>query len=328
MNQKLQEKCQLFVANKEAIEKNFKWESSYVMPACGMLYTEKDVAVQSEKLLQCNDIVKKETSVFSNFRGCVKLVFISKMALSKHPKAYFDKVVQIYNLMKKHKISASEYTVLAAMSIADNDAVTEPEAIVEKAKTLYDRMKKDHPFLTSSEDTTFAALLAMSGLAEDVVEKEMEVCYKTLLPEFSSSNAVQSLSHILALDERNAEEKCKEVVALRDMLKDKGKKYDSAAISILGGLIMLDVDKEQIVSDILEVDAYLKEQKGFGFWGIGEKQRLMYASALVMNYYTSGGEKMETAMLTSSIAVMIAEEMAMLAAITAANAAAASAANS
>ena len=73
MNQKLQEKCQLFVANKEAIEKNFKWESSYVMPACGMLYTEKEVAVQSEKLLQCNDIVKKETSVFFKFQRLCKI---------------------------------------------------------------------------------------------------------------------------------------------------------------------------------------------------------------------------------------------------------------
>lgn len=325
MNQSLKEKCQVFVANKEAIEKKFKWESSYVIPACGMLYTEKNVTVNSEKLEQCNDIVKKEMSIFSNFRGCVKMVLISKMALSDNPKSYLDKVVRTYDLLKKHRISATEYTALAAMVIADNDAVTEPEGVVEKVKILYDQMKKNHPLLTSSEDAAFASLLAMSELTEDVVLKEMEVCYNALLPKFSSSNAVQSLSHILALDTRDSEVKCNEVVTLYEMLKKKGKKYDSSAISVLGGLIMLDVEKDKLVSDILEVDAYLKEQKGFGFWGIGDKQRLLYATALVMNWYTSGKEEMQITILTSSVALMIAEQMAMLAAISAANAAAASA---
>lgn len=325
MNQKLQEKCQLFVANKEVIEKEFKWENSYVIPASSMIFTEKDVAVDGRKLEECNDIVKKEVSVFSNFRGNVKMVLISKMALSDHPKAYLDKVVKIYDLLKKHKVSATEYTALAAMVIADNDAVTEPEEVVEKVKNLYDQMKKNHPILTSSEDVSFAALLAMSELTEDVVLKEMEVCYKALLPKFSSSNAVQSLSHILALDTRDAEEKCNDVVELYELLKENKKKYDSSAISVLGGLIMLGVEKDELVSNILEVDAYLKEQKGFGFWGVGEKQRLLYATSLVMNWYTSGNDKMQVTMLTSSVAVMIAEQMAMLAAITAVNAAAASA---
>ena len=82
MNEQLQEKCQLFIQNKEALKKQFKWDSSYVIPACSMLYTEHNNTVNNEKIAQCNNILKKRTGAFSNLRGIVKPVLISKMAFS------------------------------------------------------------------------------------------------------------------------------------------------------------------------------------------------------------------------------------------------------
>lgn len=66
----------------------------------------------------------------------------------------------------------------------------------------------------------------------------------------------------------------------------------------------------------MEVDAYLKKQKGFGIMGVGEKQRLLYAATLVMNQCASGKDSAQTTMLTSAVSVMIAEQMALLAAVT------------
>lgn len=327
MNQQLQEKCQLFIANRDAIKENFKWENEYIIPACSMLYTEKDTLADKEALMQCNDIVKKEAGIFSNFRGNVKMVLITKMELSDNPKQYFDKVVKIYNLLKKDKWCASEYTVIAAMTIADYEGDSEPEEIVEKVRILYAQMKENHPFLTSEEDTSFAALLAMSELEELEVLEEMEICFNALKPKFSSSNAVQSLSHILALDTRDTEAKCRGVLELYELLKKKGKKYDSSSLSILGGLNMIDLPNEELVSEIVEVDEYLKKQKGFGVFGIGGSQRLLYATALVMNSYTSERTNMQAMVLTSTVAVMIAEQMAMMAAIMAANASMAASSN-
>lgn len=149
MNQELQKRCELFIANKEALAKKFKLEDAGIISACSMVYTEKNVSVDMEKLTQCKDMVKKSTSVFSCFQGEARLLFISKMALADHPKAYFDKVMKIYDLLKKHKISGSEYAVIAAMAIADYDGNDNVDEIIEKITTLYATMKKKHPFLKS-----------------------------------------------------------------------------------------------------------------------------------------------------------------------------------
>lgn len=324
MNQQLQEQCELFVANKEAIQKKFRWEDAGMIAACSILFAKEGVLADGDILAQCKAIVKKETGVLSNFQSAVELVLISKMALSGAPEKYLMNVKNIYDRLKKNKVSGSEYSVVTAMLIADQAETVDPDEIAVKIKSLYAQMKKEHPFLTGSEDITFAALLAMSGLSEDVVLKEMEECYPILKNTFSSSNAVQSLSHILALDTKDVQTKCEEVVTLYHMLKQQGKKYDSTALPILGGLSILEIDKEALVSDIVEVDAYLKKQKGFGILGIGEKQRLLFATSLVMNRYAAGEQTTQVTMLTSSVAIVISEQLAMLAAISAASAAASS----
>ena len=80
---------------------------------------------------------------------------------------------------------------------------------------------------------------------------------------------------------------------------------------------MVDAEISELAEQIAEVDDLLKTHKGFGAWGIGSKQRLMYASMLVMQQYTSKVSSLEAAALNSVVAIIIAEEVAMLAAITA-----------
>lgn len=324
MNQELQKRCELFVENKNVLEKKFVWDSAMIMPVCAMLHTELNKKVDVERLMECKTLLKKKVDVFSSFRSYAELVLISKMALSDNPAGYLEQVVNTYNMIKKHKMSGSVYTVLAAMVVVDNVDDIQREKLIEKAAVIYTQMKKDHPFLTSSEDVSFAVLMAMSDLPEAGLMQEMENCYKILKTKFSSSNAVQSLSHILAMVDKDTTVKCNEVFELKNMFKDKKKSFDSNAISVLGGLNMIDVDKESLVVEIIEVDEFLKTQKGFGFWGIGEKQRLLYAASLVMNQYGSEKNSTQVTVISSTVTAIIAQYTAMLAAVTAATVASSS----
>lgn len=316
MNQELQKRCELFVENRNILEKKFVWDSAMIMPVCAMLHTELDKKVDIERLTECRTLLKKKVDVFSNFRSHAELVLISKMALSDNPVEYLEQVINVYNMIKKHKMSSSVYTVLAAMVVVDNVDNIQREQLIEKAVVIYTQMKKDHPFLTSSEDVSFAVLMAMSDLPEEGLMQEMENCYKILKTMFSSANAVQSLSHILAMVEKDTTVKCTEVFDLKNMFKDKKKSFDSNAISILGGLNMIDADKENLVAEIIEVDEFLKTQKGFGFWGIGEKQRLLFAASLVMNQYGSEKNRTQVTVISSTVTAIVAQYTAMLAAVT------------
>ena len=324
MNQELQRRCELFVDNKNVLDKKFVWDSAMIMPVCAMLHADLDKKVDVERLTECKTLLKKKVDVFSNFRSYAELVLISKMSFSDNPEGYLEQVIQTYNMIKKCKMSSSVYTVLAAMVVVDNVDDVQRESVIEKAAVIYAQMKKDHPFLTSTEDVSFAILMAMSDMPEEKMMSEMENCYKILKAKFSSANAVQSLSHILAMSEQETVVKCDEVLKLNSRLKEKKKSFDSNAISVLGGLNMIDTDKEKLVAEIIEVDEFLKTQKGFGFWGIGEKQRLLFAASLVMNQYGSGENSAQVTVISSTITAIIVQYTAMLAAVTAATVASSS----
>lgn len=84
---------------------------------------------------------------------------------------------------------------------------------------------------------------------------------------------------------------------------------------------MLDVDTEILCQEIMEVDDFLKEQKGFGAFSVGSKQRLMYAALLAMNEYIPSKEIWQATTLNSVISIVIAQQVAICASIAATSAA-------
>ena len=71
------------------------------------------------------------------------------------------------------------------------------------------------------------------------------------------------------------------------------------------------------MEDILEVDEFLSRQKGYGLLGTSKPQRLMQAGMLVTTDLARGSDAMQTAAIGSTIALVIAQEVALCAAIAA-----------
>ena len=82
------------------------------------------------------------------------------------------------------------------------------------------------------------------------------------------------------------------------------------------------------MTDIMEVDDFLAAQKGYGFFGIGRKQRLMHAGMIVASDYLGESGTMQTAAIGATLSLIAAQQAAMCAAIAASSAAAASSASS
>ena len=145
--------------------------------------------------------------------------------------------------------------------------------------------------------------------------------------EFSMRNAVQSLAFVLAYDERNAQEKCQATVALYNELKEKGYRYGTGyELATLGVLALLPQERGTIIEELIEIDSFLKGQKGYGFFGADRKQRLMHAGMILTGEYLKEDYVMQGAAVHSAIALMIAAQTATCAAIAASTAASAAAA--
>ena len=86
-------------------------------------------------------------------------------------------------------------------------------------------------------------------------------------------------------------------------------------------------DYEALAEEMKEVDTWLSKQKGFGVFGsISIKQRLMYAGMLLQNKKEQGVLS-ESAALQSTLAILVAQEAAMMAMMAASTAATVNAAN-
>lgn len=328
MRESLRELCELFIDNREVVKKAFSMENSYFYPVCAAIITENGEAADVERLKECRAILKSKTGMFSNFRGAAVSSIITMLSLDCDPEGRLDRALAFHKELREHFYS-SEYLPVAAMMLSD---AVDPEKYSEvslRARKIYDLMKSEHPFLTSSEDSVFAVMLALSSLSDDEVIRQTEICYNALRERFKSRNAVQSLSHVLALysdSSYTAADRCRNTIALYDALREKGMKYGTEyELATLGTLAMLDCSIDETVADLEAVDAFLSEQKGYGFFGASRKERLMHAAMIVVGEHSGETHDMNATAIGGTIAMIAAQHAATCAAIMSASAAASAA---
>ena len=328
MNTDIKTRCEQLIENRDRAKTVFSWDGGLVHLACAGIYSAKGKTIDPDQLRACQTMLKQNVGVFSNFRGVAKAPVTAMIASSANPKLLLERGLDVYTLLKQHFWDSS-YLPLAAMIIAQTAKPYRYEEIAVRTRKIYDEMKRKHPILTSSEDSAFCALLALADQPEEKLLDEIECCYQRLTKTFSSSNAVQSLSHALALCEGNAEEKCDRTVKLYEMLRAHGYKFGTGyELPVLGILAMTEESLEETVSVIGEIDDWLAKQKGFGIFGsVTKKQRLMYAGILAKQE-TLSDRAMEAAAVGGTLSLLIAQEVALTAACASSMAAAASTADS
>lgn len=314
MEEKLTSLCQLFIENRDAIKKVFGLESVYIYPIAANALTANGVKADVEKLKAAKKIISKNAGLLSYLKGNVATPFAANISFREDPKAYFDKVVKFYNIIKK-QFSRSEYTALLAIILADTVREEEIADVISRGKVLYGMMKEQHPFLTSDKDSVLAGLLALSEKDNTVLIDDMEKCYDLLRIKFSDKSSIHTVSHILALTEGSAREKVEHLIDLFDVLKEKGKKYGQyTELAALAAVSILDDNTEKVVDTIIEIDDFLSKQKGYGLLGLDKKSRMMHATLLTAALYDTA--KLSTESLPgSAIAMMAAQQIAICAVI-------------
>lgn len=314
MKDTMEKRCQAFIENRETLKRVFKMEYSYMYPICANIFCARGVAADEEALRRCNALLKEHTGIFSNFRGTVHMAVVSMLSASPDPEPRLQEMLDNYALLKQY-FMGSEYLALVALLLTETGSPHPIAETVARGRGLYERMKKEHPFLTSSEDSVFAVLLALSDKTDDLLIAEMEDCYQRLKPAFSAGNALQSVTHVLALSDGPTLEKCARVLALYEGIGRAGRKYGRHyELPVLAALSVLPVTPETAVPEMLEADAFLAGQRGYGIFSIDKKTRLMHAAMLTADEY-SGSIGSEAAALSATVAMIAAQQAAMCAVI-------------
>ncbi|MCF0145552.1 MAG: DUF4003 family protein, partial [Eubacterium sp.] len=319
MKTELQSRCELFTANKTKMEKIGGLEYASVFMVSSNIYTAKNIAVDTDRVKECRKLLREKTGVFSAFRGNVTLPLACMLAQDADPENKMNRAASLYKKLRE-EFSASEYLPLAAMVLTDLVSENEAEIYIKRGKAIYKLMKKEHPFMTGGDDSVFAVMLAFSEKKDEEIVSEMEQAYKMLKDSGFGGGASLNVSRVFALAGGDVSEKCGKLKKVFDYLAVHGRKYGKDyGLGVLAGLVSLPVPAETLAEEMLEIDAYLSKQKGYGILGYSKTERLMQAAMILAGFYAGEGQNKggEMSTITGTLAMLAALQVALIAGISA-----------
>lgn len=324
-------KLELLINNHEKIkEVKGSWQMGMMQQSCILSSTIKNQSIIPKKVEESIDIIKKNTGIFSNFRGH-SLFYLSNLLSNKVDiDESFKSILNIYDKLKENKFFNDTYLPFLAIIINENKDKLDVDISIERTRYVYDFMKKNHPFLTSSDDYCRAALIAINSKDLDNDLEYIENCYNIFNSKgFYKSNNLQSLSHIMVFDKNKSEESLNKVLRIKRLLEKNDCKIDGYGYPLIGAISLLEYDEEQLVRQIKNVSDKLKDVKGFGNWSLGKNNRNIISAAIVASAYAdyfSEENNIDTISNNIFLEIIIAIEIATMVAIIA-TVSAASAAN-
>ncbi|MFD3156774.1 DUF4003 family protein [Haloimpatiens sp. FM7330] len=327
----LKQKVDLMVENYYKIKRDFKWDYTIVKHFMAMNLASQNKSVNTEEIQEIKNHIKKEVGLFSRFKGINLLILSSLLCLENNYKDFFKNMQMVYEKMKDAGFTSSEYLPLASYTIVKQVSIDKWDEKIERMKSFYSNMKKNHFWLTSTDDYVLAAVLATSDLDVEKSSEEIEKCYKLLNQRaFTKGNSIQSLSQILAFGEEDVENKCSRAIFLYDKLKSEKCKLKYSGLTSLGVLTLIACDENKLVEEIKEVYDYIRGKSGYGMFSIEKSHVVMLSSSLVADSYIERIQKglINVTLANSINAIVIAQQQAAIVAACAASSAAASSASS
>ncbi|MBP5453800.1 MAG: DUF4003 family protein [Lachnospiraceae bacterium] len=310
MNSVLKERVELLAKNREVFAKNFKWSHALVYPVAGLIYTGEGKLADKVKLSESKKILTKNAGCFSSFRNNLYAAVVSKMSLSDNPSEYLERAKKAYDELKRGRVFGTDYIALTALGLADLQEGIRVEEIIDKTKKIMHDMNKIHPILTDDDDMVLVSLLAMTTDPVEKIVEDTESCYLIMKNKFHDLNAVQSLSHVMALQEGPSIKKCEKVEALFDAFKALKRRFPTdMALPTLGALLGIDMDPQALASEIVEAADYLKTFKGFGSFSMGNRTRLVLASLLACECFAEDKRPARYITYTNILTMLIAAEI-------------------
>ena len=314
MTEAIREKCDLLAGNRASIRKSFLLEKELMSVVAGLIFTSAGKEADTASLKACRKLLNKRSRPLSNLRDIVELALLSKMSLSPNPEKCLDDFLSVYKKVQQGKLLENDYMVLSSILILDLQLQDECGEIIEKANELTKRMKKDHPFLTQTDDNSFIMFLAVTRKSVDMILADLQEGYDYLTNTCKArvnQDPAYELCEVLAVSYGDMKEKCDKVMRIHNALVRQGSEYGSgSSFSSLGALIDADAEPETLAKEIIEAEAFLKETSGFGGLSMDRNTRVMYAVLVVACVYGKNLEAAGNSVIANTLSLIWAKQIA------------------
>ena len=268
-----------FIENRRRIERIFRMSAPQTQCLCALLLGLDDRDADLQSVRRGRKILRKNTGVFSAFRGLGMAPAAIKLGEREDGELRLNFAKDNLRKLKAAGFAATDYLCPAAFLMAK--CHDRADAIAAEAYAHWLEMRHAHRILTGGEDAMFAVLFAMYDADKTETAARSEAAMDLLSTRFSRTNASQMASFAIALSDRPVETLALKTEQLYDAIRDAGEKNrEMLELPLLAFLASLDVPVEETGARIHELSAHLRERKGFSAVRVGRSQRLFYATAL------------------------------------------------
>ncbi len=258
--------------------------------------------------------MKMQSSWMSPLRTTVSYsIAANLMEQEDTEKAVKDLLINV-RVLKEAKFRNGNFSFIGAQFLTKNEH--EKKAHAQKARALFDAIRKHHPFLTSYEDIPYAILLSSPSDDIELRADTMNRYYKELRAyNFTAGNDLQWLSQVLTLlSSQYNNQLVANTVAIRDTFKKQHIKVKTMHYPLLGFLAILNLNQTQLL-DIINLYHELKGLKILKW----HREFVLFMTVQIAIYDMANVQKSLSMTIMASIELLIqAQQAAMIAAVSAA----------
>lgn len=258
--------------------------------------------------------MKKQSSWMSPLRTTVGYSIAANLMEQEDAEKAVKDLLTNVNILKEAKFRSGNFSFIGAQFLTENEY--EKKTHAQKARALFDAIRKHHPFLTSYEDIPYAILLSSPSDDIELRADTMNRYYKELRTyRFTTGNDLQWLSQVLTLlSPQYDHQLVASVVAIRDTFKKQQTKVKTMHYPLLGFLAILDLNQTQL-QDIIDLYHELKSLKLLKW----HREFVLFMAVQIAIYDIANVQQSLSMTMMASIELLIqAQQAAMMAAVSAA----------
>ncbi|ARJ23063.1 DUF4003 domain-containing protein [Bacillus sp. ISL-8] len=324
----LEQKLEQYTHTYAQLKGELKWKTSDSRTGMmiAAMYAGSDKLFDLGRFLEISSYIKNQVGMFSYLKSYHR--FVVSATLDIHFTDYkeaFQRFLDLYEQLVAGGFSRSIFTYLAAAVLLTEEN-EQHDTHIQRSIQVYKRMKKDHLFLTGTNDYPLAVLLAgQSENVETLMDRVERLYQKLAKAGLRKGNDLQFLSHILSLKKDVREEilvaKCTNIWKLLKQEKVKVKQMHYPAIGLLA--LLEDGEKE-----IHSIKALIEKLQGEKFFRWHTDMNILIAIQLFVSQKGEESKATNTGLQTMIEVLIQAQQAAMMATIAASSAATSSASTS
>lgn len=302
-----------YIQNYQDLKDPLKWKvaDKRIIMTIASMYALNEKPLQVESFLNLANMIKNSASVLSVLRSTSRYTTAALLEVKFHnPEEKIQELHQIYDLFREEKFKSGVFTYIAAAVLLANGH-HDSKIVIQRAKKIYDGMRKEHSFLTTSSDYPLATLLALDSNISIV--STIEEIYDELSKNgFRKGNDLQFMSHVLALS--NSDHKVTLVhraINVMDSFQRVGIKSKQVYYPIFGMLTLLP-QKDFEVDPIISTYEELNSQRDFKWQ---KDMNILLATCFFLKDKLTHKGLAETSLYTILETVLQAQQAVMAAAV-------------